>query len=147
VPLFNLTCLARLLWQHFGAGLHSRRYGIEVWHGLHYSLPYFTGAMRTVSTFHDVAFFLYPHLYPVTKRIYFQQAIRHALAKADAIISVSQSTASDLRSLNFDFDAGKLRIIHSGVDSKFFFGVPAEEIDRVRRRHALTAPYICPRHL
>jgi glycosyltransferase involved in cell wall biosynthesis len=138
----------RLLWQHLGAGFHGRHYHLDIWHGLHYSLPDFIGSMRTVSTFHDVAFFLYPHLYPLTKRFYFRHAIVRALAAADAVVSVSHSTADEVRRL-FDgqgsasgFDAGKLHVVHSGVDDKFFSPVSDTQMRQVRERYALTAPYI-----
>jgi glycosyltransferase involved in cell wall biosynthesis len=144
-PLPNFSRPARLLWQHCGAGLHGHHRRIDVWHGLHYSLPYFAGPARTVSTFHDVAFFLHPHLYPPIKRFYFQQTIRRALATADAIVTVSQSTADDVRRLfnrGSGFDARKLRVVHSGVEARFFSRVCAEQIERVKMRHGLNAPYL-----
>jgi alpha-1,3-rhamnosyl/mannosyltransferase len=137
-PLPNFSRPARLLWQHCGAGLHGRHGRLEVWH----SLPYFTGTMRTVSTFHDVAFFLLPRLYPPIKRLYFQQAIRRALAAADAIIAVSQSTADDVRRLFSGFGDDKLHVVHSGVETGFFSRVPAEQIERVKARHGLNSPYV-----
>jgi glycosyltransferase involved in cell wall biosynthesis len=144
----NLPRPPRVLWQHFGAGIHGRYFRLEVWHSLHYTLPYFADSMRIVSTFHDVAFFLHPQLYPPGKRLYFQNAIRHALDKADAIISVSQSTADDVRRVFYGkhaasgLDAGKLHVVHSGIDDGFFNGVPAAKVQQVRERHGLAAPYI-----
>ncbi len=141
----NFSRPARLLWQHCGAGLHCRQDRLDVWHGLHYSLPYFAGPARTVSTFHDVAFFLHPHLYPPIKRLYFQQAIRRALATADAIVTVSQSTADDVRRLfngSSGFAERKLRVVHSGVEARFFSRVSAEQIERVKTRYGLNSPYL-----
>jgi glycosyltransferase involved in cell wall biosynthesis len=144
-PLPNFSRPARLLWQHCGAGLHGHHDRIDIWHGLHYSLPYFAGPARTVSTFHDMAFFLHPHLYPPIKRLYFQQTIRRALATADAIVTVSQSTAEDVRRLfngSSGFDERKLRVVHSGVEARFFSRVSAGHIERVKMRHGLNSPYL-----
>ncbi|MDZ7360830.1 MAG: glycosyltransferase family 4 protein [candidate division KSB1 bacterium] len=145
VHLPDFSRPSRLLWQHLMAGADGRRCRVDVWHGLHYSLPCFPGAMRRVSTFHDVAFFLHPQLYPPIKRFYFQQAIRGAWQAAEAVIAVSQSTADDVRRLfqaEKKFDENKLRVVPSGVDAKFFSTVSAEEIERVRARYVLNAPYI-----
>ncbi len=145
VHLPNFSRPSRLLWQHLKAGADGRRSRVDIWHGLHYSLPGFPGAMRQISTFHDVAFFLYPQLYPPIKRLYFQQAIRRAWQAAEAVIAVSQSTADDVCRLfktEKSFEENKLRVVPSGVEAKFFSTVSAEQIERVRARYALNAPYI-----
>jgi len=145
VHLPNFSRPSRLLWQHLMAGSDGRRCRVDIWHGLHYSLPCFPGAIRQVSTFHDVAFFLHPQLYPPIKRLYFQQAIRRAWQAAEAIIAVSQSTADDVRRLfkaEKKFEENKLHVVPSGVAAKFFSTVSAEQIERVRARYALNAPYI-----
>jgi glycosyltransferase involved in cell wall biosynthesis len=145
MPLPNFSRPSRLLWQHWLAGFNALHRHIDIWHGLHYSLPHFTGARRTVSTFHDVAFFLYPQLYSPVKRFYFQQAIRRAWQAAEALIAVSQSTADDASRL-FKNKNGcadpRLHVVHSGVDSKFFSTVSPERIESVRGRYALNLPYI-----
>jgi len=141
----NFSRPSRLLWQHLAAGNDGRQCRLDIWHGLHYSLPHFHGAMRTVSTFHDVAFFLHPKLYPPIKRLYFQQTIRRAWRTADAVISVSRSTANDARRLfggKNDSAPRPLHVVHSGIDERFFSTVLPEKIARVRNRYALSAPYI-----
>ena len=141
----NFSRPSRLLWQHWAAGSDGRQCRLDIWHGLHYSLPHFHGAMRTVSTFHDVAFFLHPELYPPVKRLYFQQTIRRAWNVADAVISVSRSTANDARRWfgeKLDLTPRRLHIVHSGLDDRFFSMPAAEKIARVRQRYALSAPYI-----
>jgi hypothetical protein len=114
----DLSRPVRLLWQHGAAGLQACYFRLDLWHGLHYSLPAFSGARRMISTFHDLAFFLYPQLYPPSKRLYFQLAIRRSLQAADAVIAVSQSTADDIGHLFPAQRLGevKLRMVHSGVE-------------------------------
>jgi len=141
----NFSRPSRLLWQHWAAGSEGRQCRLDIWHGLHYSLPYFLGPLRTVSTFHDVAFFLHPELYPAVKRLYFQQTIRRAWNIADAVISVSRSTANDARRWfdeKKDSAPRRLHVVHSGVDDRFFSTPAPEKISRVRSRYALDSPYI-----
>jgi len=141
----NFSRPSRLLWQHWAAGSQGRQCRLDIWHGLHYSLPHFHGLMRTVSTFHDVAFFLHPELYPAVKRLYFQQTIRRAWSVADAVISVSCSTANDARRWfdeKKDSAPRRLHVVHSGVDDRFFSTPAPEKISRVRSRYALDSPYI-----
>lgn len=51
---------------------------------------------RLVVTVHDLAFRVYPSLFPVSWRVLFRVGTRRAVRRADAIIAVSQSTADDL---------------------------------------------------
>ncbi|HET6770603.1 MAG TPA: glycosyltransferase family 1 protein [Actinomycetota bacterium] len=51
---------------------------------------------RLVVTVHDLAFRVYPSLFPTSWRVLFRLGTRRAVRRADAIITVSQSTADDL---------------------------------------------------
>lgn len=51
---------------------------------------------RLVVTVHDLAFRVYPSLFPTSWRVLFRVGTRRAVRRADAIIAVSQSTANDL---------------------------------------------------
>ena len=51
---------------------------------------------RLVVTVHDLAFRVYPSLFPAAWRLLFRLGTRRAVRRADAIITVSQSTADDL---------------------------------------------------
>lgn len=51
---------------------------------------------RLVVTVHDLAFRVYPSLFPASWRLLFRLGTRRAVRRADAIITVSQSTADDL---------------------------------------------------
>ncbi len=63
-----------------------------------------------------------------------------ALRMADAIIAVSQETRSDLLRL-FELDAGKIHVIHNGIDLDEYRRVEAPE---VLRRHGIdpARPYV-----
>lgn len=51
---------------------------------------------RLVVTVHDLAFRVYPSLFPAAWRMLFRLGTRRAVRRADALITVSQSTANDL---------------------------------------------------
>ncbi len=51
---------------------------------------------RLVVTVHDVAFRLFPSMYPPAWRTMFRLGLRRAAARADAIIAVSEHTANDV---------------------------------------------------
>jgi glycosyltransferase involved in cell wall biosynthesis len=51
---------------------------------------------RTVVTVHDLAFIVYPDLYPRQWRLMYRAGLARAIRSADAIITVSRHTAEDL---------------------------------------------------
>jgi glycosyltransferase involved in cell wall biosynthesis len=51
---------------------------------------------RLVVTVHDLAFRVFPSLFPAPWRLLFRAGTRRAVRRADAIITVSESTANDL---------------------------------------------------
>ncbi len=146
VPLPNFSRPLRLAWQHFAAGQHARQLKLEVWHGMHYTLPAFTRSLATVATFHDLGVILYPHFYAWGKRVYFRQAITRALHTARHLVAVSEATGGDLKRLLAQRKNGSAQppvaVIPSGVDEKFFTSLSAEQIARVLQAHHLDAPYL-----
>jgi glycosyltransferase involved in cell wall biosynthesis len=60
------------------------------------AIPPASPGQRLVVTVHDLAFRVYPSLFPTVWRVLFRLGTRMAVRRADAIITVSQSTANDL---------------------------------------------------
>jgi glycosyltransferase involved in cell wall biosynthesis len=84
----------RLLWeQTFLPGL-ARRARLDLLHSLHYTRPWRLPC-RSVVTFHDMTFFLFPQLHTRARRVLFPLAIRFSARTADAIITISESTRRD----------------------------------------------------
>ncbi|MGH7492192.1 MAG: glycosyltransferase family 4 protein [bacterium] len=146
VPLPDFSRPLRLTWQHFLAGGHAHRLKLDVWHGMHYTLPAFTRQMTTIATFHDLGVHIYPHFYAWSKRLYFRQAIAQTLHAANHLLTVSEATGSDLiRWLAKQPDGPRqplITAISSGVEEKFFTRVPIEERARARQAHGLAGPYV-----
>lgn len=83
--LWEQTVLPRLSWQE----------QIDVLHSLHYTRPLWLGCASVV-TFHDMTFFLYPHLHTRSKRFFFPLATRFSARRAQAIIADSENTRQDI---------------------------------------------------
>jgi glycosyltransferase involved in cell wall biosynthesis len=96
----DYTPAQRLLWEQTLFPACIRRAGVDLLHSLHYTKPLFSPT-RSVVTFHDMTFFLYPGLHTRLKRLFFPAAIRASAKQADALIAVSESTRRDsIRILN-----------------------------------------------
>lgn len=101
----------RLLWEQtvLPGRLASR--GVDLHHGLHYTLPHrFHGAR--VSTIHDMTFLDHPEWHERTKVELFRRSIAYACRHADAIVVPSHSTAAALR--RHFVPTGRVEVIHHG---------------------------------
>jgi len=147
VLLPNFSRPLRLAWQHFLAAQHAHRLRLDLWHGMHYTLPAFARPTATVATIHDLGMIRFPQLYPWHKRIYFRQAIAQTLHAARHIVAVSESTGRDINAWRAQHHhhiptPPPVAAIPSGVEEKFFTAVPATEQARVRQAYGLEAPYL-----
>ena len=97
--VFHETDLAsrplRLLWEQTILPILARHHRLDVLHSPHYTFPLFV-PMRRVVTILDMTFFLYPELHSLAKRVFFRTMISLAARFADRLITISDSTATDL---------------------------------------------------
>ena len=84
----------------------------DLFHGLNQRLPA-SRFRRTVCTFHDLFVLTSEYSTPGFRTRFAEQA-RHAAARADLIICVSQFTANQVRDL-LGVDSGRLRVIPHGA--------------------------------
>jgi glycosyltransferase involved in cell wall biosynthesis len=92
---------------------------------------------RLVVTVHDLAFKLYPKLFPPAWRTLFRLGLRRAVRQADAIITVSRNTAEDLVQ-ETRVDPGRVHVIPLAS-----WLPPSEEpIEPVLDRLKITPPYM-----
>jgi glycosyltransferase involved in cell wall biosynthesis len=103
-------------------------------------IPPMRGPWRRVITIHDLAFLLYPETVTAESHAYYGQ-VRTAVKVADAIIAVSQYTASDV-SLLLDVDPHKVRVVPNGVDPSLRPIVDQAQLDGWRARNQVDRPYI-----
>jgi glycosyltransferase involved in cell wall biosynthesis len=91
---------------------------VTVHHGPHYTLPGGLGRLGSVVTVHDLTFFDHPEWHERSKVTFFQRAIRRSVARADAIVCVSSTTADRLRELLSP--AAPIGVVPHGVDHERF---------------------------
>jgi glycosyltransferase involved in cell wall biosynthesis len=126
----------RLIWEQTLFPMLIRKSGVDLFHSLHYTRPYLLNRPSVV-TFHDMTFFLYPHLHTRVKRIFFPQAIRLSARTAQAIIANSESTRHDaIRILQIPPE--KIVSIILGVDPSF------RVIDDHAKREGIRSQYKLP---
>ncbi|MFO7919034.1 MAG: glycosyltransferase family 1 protein [Anaerolineae bacterium] len=108
--------LARILWEQGIQPWAARREKLDLLHQ-----PVYVGPLLhpcpTVVTLHDLSFYLYPELFPQSKRIYLQYMTRHTIHHAEAVIAVSQSTKRDALRL-FPVAEKKITVIPNGVEAQ-----------------------------
>lgn len=86
----------------------------------------------SVATVYDVIFLKRPDLYPFWWGVYWRRALRSSMARASAVVAISESTARDLESL-VPAAKGKVTAVRSGVNPSAF---PQTDDDARRLREA-----------
>ena len=107
----------RLAWEQVAAPRRVDRWGVDVYHGPHYTIPEVAKLPRVV-TVHDLTFFDHPDWHERVKVAFFTRAIRAAAELADAIICDSQTSADRLQELFTP--KGSVHVAHLGVDTERF---------------------------
>lgn len=95
---------------------------------------------KTLVTFHDLAVYKIPELFPKIYRAKNRAVLSMMADKADRIITVSNSTKKDVQEI-FGLPEKKMEVIYSGLDRRFFdaHDVPREKI---LGRYGVTGKYI-----
>lgn len=143
-PVVPTARVARLAWEQQRAPRFAATLGVDVWHGPHYTVP-LRGNMARVVTVHDLTFLDHPEWHQRAKAAFFGRAIPAALARADAVVTVSVFTAGRLRARFATlFDDGERPVIvaHHGVDRERFHPGPDPADDGLLRSVGVIRPYI-----
>ena len=115
--------------------------GADVVHAPHLPVPYLS-RRPVVLTVHD--------LFPLRRRsnarslaasAYYRAAFPTAVRKASSIVAVSPSTADDLVA-TLGVDAARIEVVEHGIDFATWHVPPDAEVDAVRSRHGLDAPFL-----
>lgn len=97
---------------------------------------------RTVITFHDLVFELFPQFYTWRSKLWQWQMSYPYLARwADSIIAVSESTKNDLVKI-YNVDSNKIRVIYEGVDDEYSQPLENEEVIQVRKKFKINSNFI-----
>lgn len=126
----------RMVWEQAAGPRFVDRWGIDVHHGPHYTMPEWARLPKVV-TVHDLTFFDHPEWHEKVKVPIFRRAIRVAARHAAEIICVSAPTARRLREL-LDPQCD-VHVVEHGIDHDAFRPPEPDEADNVADAAALAA--------
>jgi glycosyltransferase involved in cell wall biosynthesis len=125
----------RLVWEQVALPRLARHFAIDLLHSPHYTRPFHLPCASVV-TFHDMTFFLYPHLHTRAKRLLFPWMMRMSARRAHAIIADSESTRRDAMKI-LHLPAGKITTVTLGIGQEFRRITDAALLEDCRRRYEL----------
>ena len=127
----------------------TERYLAALWHRARVPLPVepFTGkvdvfyspdfllpptrARRKIVTVHDLSYVRVPECFPAPLLNYLNAAVPRSVARADLVLADAASTRSDLVDV-YSVPLDKIKVLYSGVDTRFGPDVSADSAARVR---------------
>ena len=130
----------RLLWEQLGFPRLVGSLDVDLLHSLHYTRPW-SLACKSVVTFHDMTFFLFPELHTRSKRVFFPLAIRTSARQADALVAVSENTRKDSIRL-LDISPSKIFTTPLGVSKEFSQIHDCDLLEATRQKFHLPEKFI-----
>lgn len=119
--------------------LAMRRSGIDLLFALHFNVP-LACPVPFMVTIHDLILHRYPNEAPLWKRMAYRAVMRHAVARARSLITVSQFVLQEMEEAYGKRAARKVVVIPEGVDARFFRR-PAHEQECVLRKYGICRPF------
>jgi glycosyltransferase involved in cell wall biosynthesis len=113
-------------------------YGLDLLHSPDF-IPPLGGYRRSIITVHDLTFLLYPQFLTPESRRYYNNQIRWAVKRCDAISADSYATKADLTKL-LDVPPDKITVIHLGLEPAFSTNEPSSKADTERLLRLKLAP-------
>ncbi len=111
----------------------------DVYHFTNFLIPPLSRG-RAVVTIYDLSFLRHPEMGDDRNVRYLSAGIRHAAARADAVLTISAFSAGEITGL-LGVDAARVHVIYPGISPDF--ARPADDaIARVRRELGLERPYL-----
>ncbi len=121
--------------------LSVRRERASLFHAPHYVLPPLTPC-RTVVTIHDCIHLRFPQYLPSRfGYAYARAAMWTATHRAARVITVSEASKRDILQY-FHIPESRIDVIYNAIDDRFWQPPDAENMERVRQRYQLNAPFI-----
>jgi glycosyltransferase involved in cell wall biosynthesis len=121
--------------------MHLRREGIDLFHAPHYVLPPLTPC-KSVVTIHDCIHLRFPQYLPNRLAYaYARSSLWFATHRSNRVLTVSEASKRDILRY-FHVPEGKIDVIYNAIDERFGEPPSPEEIERVRDRYQLNAPYV-----
>jgi glycosyltransferase involved in cell wall biosynthesis len=127
--------------EQFALPMDLRREAVDLFHAPHYVLPPLTPC-RSVVTIHDCIHLRFPQYLP--NRIgyaYARAQMWMATHKAARVITVSEASKRDILRY-FRVPESRIDVIYNAIDERFWQEPAADEVERVRERYRLNAPFV-----
>jgi glycosyltransferase involved in cell wall biosynthesis len=132
--------VAQALWKHLHWPPFERFAGAaDLYHFTNYVLPPGRRGIRVVSV-HDVSFLRLPEFAETRNLQYLRTNIRRTVAEADAIVTLSAFSASEIVEL-LDVDPARVHAIHIGV-AEHIEPPTTDAVAHLRARLKLEEPYL-----
>jgi glycosyltransferase involved in cell wall biosynthesis len=112
----------------------------EIYLGTNYR-GVFRAHLKTVITIHDMAHIYYPEATEAQSLLYLTHELPAAAHKATRIIADSQATRDDIVK-HLQIPAGKITVVHLGVDATFKPMHDQRELQRVRQHYSLPGRFV-----
>jgi glycosyltransferase involved in cell wall biosynthesis len=119
--------------------LEISRFQLDVWHTTDFIPPRF-GARHFIASIHDLTFLHYPEFLTAESRRYYNAQIHAAVARADHILTISESSRQDLVTM-LGVSPDKVTVQILGTDASFQPQSPAA-ITKTRTALDLPETYI-----
>ena len=127
---------------YFGAAaLDSVFGGVTLFHATEHLLPRLTHA-RSVFTLHDVAYLRYPQYHLLQNRLYLSLMMPRFLARAGAVICVSEHTRQDALHYYPRLNPAKLHVVPEGVEPRFRPPARTGDLVPIRAKYGLPQRFI-----
>ena len=121
--------------------LDLRRERIDLFHAPHYVLPPLTPC-KTVVTIHDCIHLRFPQYLPNRfAYAYARSSLWIATHRSNRVLTVSDASKRDILKY-FRVPEGKIDVIYNAIDERYGETPPPDEVERVRERYQLNAPYV-----
>jgi glycosyltransferase involved in cell wall biosynthesis len=130
----------RLVWEQTVLPMRVRRIGPRVFHGPHYTLPRTLGCPAVV-TFHDPTFFTLPEVHERAKVAYFRLMAVQGAKRAARVIAVSEYARRGAVE-HTGVDAGRVDVVHLGVDLQRFRPEQDPRDEKLRARVGISGPFL-----
>jgi glycosyltransferase involved in cell wall biosynthesis len=127
--------------EQFAVPLDLRRERAALFHAPHYVLPPLTPC-RSVVTIHDCIHLRFPQYLPNrVAYVYARASLWTALHRAARVITVSEASKRDILRY-FHVPESRIDVIYNAIDDRFWEPPTADQMERVRQRYQLNAPFV-----
>lgn len=128
------------LWTHGGLSFETWRRPPDVLFVPAHVLPLYA-PRRSVVTVHDVGYRWFPRAHPWRQRLYLHWGTWWSVRRAHRIIADSEATRSDVIRF-YKVPPERVSVVYPGRDEAIRRVEDPRQVDAVRRKHALTRPYV-----